>query len=40
MTFTSGGGIGGNKGVAPEPPPWFGCLFLILIAVLLFVWLA
>ena len=31
--FTSGGGIGGNKEPGEEPPAWFGCLFIIIVAV-------
>jgi hypothetical protein len=31
MSFTSGGGIGGNKGIGEPPPPWVGCLIWIVI---------
>jgi hypothetical protein len=27
-SFTSGGGIGGNKEIGDPPPPWVGCLFI------------
>lgn len=36
MSFTSGGGLGNNS-PGKEPPPWVGCLFIIVILVILVV---
>jgi hypothetical protein len=36
-SFTSGGGIGGNKEIGDPPLPWVGCLLILIVAVVMIV---